>query len=364
MNEQTARNVLLVQAIESSDVKRQVLSDDDRVYASRSANELAQWEAADKKSELTPALFLQKRSEQILKKLEERTPAFAKFNAPTNWLIVAGFALPVGAFLAGIFLDRIADPHRVNLLSLPLLMIILWNLTVYTVMVAGSFSRTPRIHRPDQGFLGRMARLSIHSSRKIPQTLTSAVSRFAVDWMLLSAPLTAARAKRVVHLSSACFAVGAVVSLYARGLVSKYQAGWESTWLDADKVHAILTGLFMPASTLFGLPGFSLADVAALQLPQMNPSGGGAAWVHLYAGTLTLLVILPRLLLSSAAAWTERRLSDDFPVDLGQPYFRKLTQKIGSAEPVVLRVVPYSFTLDEVRDRGLTAVAVMVLGEL
>ena len=42
---------LLMRAIETADTKREILSEDDRVYASRSARELAHWQAAEGKSE-------------------------------------------------------------------------------------------------------------------------------------------------------------------------------------------------------------------------------------------------------------------------------------------------------------------------
>ena len=72
MNEAAARDVLLVKAIESTDQAREVLSDDDRRHASRSARELAQWDAADRKQPLTPALFLHRRAAQVLARLAER----------------------------------------------------------------------------------------------------------------------------------------------------------------------------------------------------------------------------------------------------------------------------------------------------
>jgi hypothetical protein len=49
MNEGTARKVVLMRAIETADAKREILSDDDRLYASRSARELANWQAAEGK---------------------------------------------------------------------------------------------------------------------------------------------------------------------------------------------------------------------------------------------------------------------------------------------------------------------------
>ena len=53
MNEQVARDVVLMRAIETVDIKSEILSQEDRMYASRSAKELAQWQAADSKSPAT-----------------------------------------------------------------------------------------------------------------------------------------------------------------------------------------------------------------------------------------------------------------------------------------------------------------------
>jgi hypothetical protein len=85
--------------------------------------------------------------------------------------------------------------------------------------------------------------------------------------------------------------------------------------------------------------------------------------VHLYGATLFLIVIVPRLVLAALTGWRARRLSRNFPLDLAQPYFRKLADRIGAAGPAVLRVLPYSFTVDEARHRGLAQVAAMALGE-
>lgn len=155
-----------------------------------------------------------------------------------------------------------------------------------------------------------------------------------------------------------------MVSLYARGLMTQYAVGWESTFLDADQVHALLSLLFAPALAVFPIHGFTLADVQALRFVQEPSPAGGARWVHLYAATLFLLVVLPRLLLAAFSGWRAARLSRRFAIDLQQPYYRKLADQIGmGAGPTLLRVLPYSFTLDEARDRGLSAIAVQMFGE-
>ncbi|MDB5727040.1 MAG: hypothetical protein JWQ00_245, partial [Noviherbaspirillum sp.] len=357
------RDVILVWAIESTDHDRQILSEDDRMYATRSAAELAQWDAADKKGAVTPELFLQKRAEQILRKIAERTPAFSRVVAKSAWPRRLGIVLPLLAFLSGALVDRIADPHRVDLLSAPLLLIIGWNLLVYLGMLTAFVRRAAEPRRPRSSLAERMAIGKISVPRKMPRVFTAALARFSEEWLTLSAPLAAARMKRIVHLSAACFAVGAIVSLYARGVLSQYQAGWESTFLNAQQVHLLLSVLFAPAIAVFQLQGFSIADVNALRFGQPVSPAGGARWVHLYAGTLFLLVILPRLVFALAARWKERTLATRFPLDLGQPYFRKLAAGIGSTAPSVLRVFPYSFTVDETRDKNLNTVARALLGD-
>lgn len=363
MDENAARQVMLVRAIETTDTARQILSDDDRAYASQSAQSLAQWDASSSQSAVTPALFLHKRAGLILQRMTERTPSFGAFTAPKNWLRSLANGLPLFALASGALADRVSDPHRVDLLSAPLLLIIGWNLAVYALLLFWWLAPASWVASAQTGWMPRLVNVRASIPARLPKPLAAAAATFAAEWLAASAPLTQARLQRAVHLSAAAFALGAVVSLYARGLLSQYQAGWESTFLDAQQVHSALSMLFLPAMGLFQLPGFSLAQVQALGSPQAGSAGAGAQWVHLYGATLLLLVMLPRLALAGVARWKEKKLSSHFPVDLGHPYFRKLTQNIGPPKPAILRVFPYSFTLDEARDKGLNSVAKLLLGE-
>ena len=363
MNEQVARRVVLVRAIESADTGHQVLSEDDRKYASRSARELAAWQAADSKAAMTQEHFLEQRSDQIIKRLGERTPAFAAFGRRGLGLPGIWAALPVLALFAGALLDRIADPHRVDLLSAPLLFIIGWNLLVYLVLLVWAVIPGRKTGWAGKGLLSRLTVGKAALPRKLPAPLATGITHFMAEWAVLSEPLTRARLSRTVHLSAAAFALGAVLSLYARGLLTQYVAGWESTFLDATQVHTLLSWLFKPVLLLFPfLQGFSLADIEALRFSAGTPASGGERWVHLYGATIGLLVVLPRVILALFAGWRARRLARRFPLELEHPYFRRLADSIGAGTPAVLRVLPYSFTLDEARDRGLWTVAAMALG--
>lgn len=363
MNEQIARDVVLVRAIELADQKKEVLSEDDRMYASRSARELAQWQASDKHADVTPDDFLQQRSEQILKRLAERTPAFAGFARRSTGLRALAWLLPVLALALGAALDRITDPHRVDLLSAPLLLIIAWNLLVYVGLFISLFIPARATGGPKSGLIRRLSVGKLAVPRKVPPVLATGLLGFMGEWSQLSAKLTSARLARTIHLSAAMFALGAVLSLYGRGLLSQYAAGWESTFLDATQVHSLLSWLFAPAIAVFQLQGFSLAEIEVLRFPQTTAPEGGARWVHLYAATIFLLVVLPRLALALAANWRAARLTRRFPLDLDQPYFRKLNETIGAGTGGMLRVLPFSFTVDEARHRGLGQIAIMLFGE-
>jgi len=363
MNEEVARNVVLVRAIETTDVGHAVLSDDDRKYATRSARELAAWQAADSHEAANQHHFLQQRAEQILKRLGERTPAFGAFHKRAPGLTAIWLALPFLAFFAGAALDRIADPHRVDLLSAPLLIIIGWNLLVYLALVAWAIVPMPKKRKSGTPLLQRLSVGKAAVPRKLPAPLAEGVAHYLANWASMSEPLTRARLSRTFHMAAAGFALGAVASLYARGLLTQYVTGWESTFLDAQQVHTLLSWLFTPALTVFPfLQGFTLAEIEGLRFGANAGLAGGERWVHLYGATILLLVIVPRLLLAMFAALAARRLKRHFPIDLDQPYYRKLADSIGAGTPAVLRVIPYSYTVDEPRDRGLWAIAATALG--
>ena len=362
MNEQAARDVVLVRAIETADQRHALLSEDDRRYASRSARELAQWQASHTGTQVTADDFLHQRARQILKRMTERYPAFAAFPEAASNLHFFWTGLPLLGLLAGMFLDQITDPHRVDLLSAPLLLIIGWNLAVYAAILVWPWLPLARLKKTDTAWARLLAFGKTRLPRKLPPALATALMAFSAEWLQLSRRLLLARLGRTLHLGAALFAVGAVVSLYGRGYFSQYAAGWESTFLNAGQVHALLSVLFKPALMVFPLQGFSTGEIEALRFGQSPSSLGGARWVHLYAATLCLLVALPRLLLSSIAHWRARKWSRNFPLELEQPYFRKLLKTLGGA-PGVLRVLPYSFAVDEERDKGLSQLATRLLGE-
>ena len=68
-------------------------------------------------------------------------------------------------------------------------------------------------------------------------------NRFFADWTVLGLPLNSARMALVLHFSAAALALGLMAGLYLRGLVLDYRAGWQSTFLQAPAVQALLDTL-------------------------------------------------------------------------------------------------------------------------
>jgi len=339
MNEQAAGQVLLLRAVETGGPAR--WSDADRAWATRSALQAV---GADAPAEA----FLAARAQAASGRLGAQAPALPRWRGEWAWAVAA---LGLGF---GLLVDHIGSAQRINLLAPPVWAVIAWNLVVYLLLLLPL--RQPGMLRRALG--GWASRLRVpHGSDRSRAAVAQA---FAADWAVVSAPLQGARVALTLHLGAAALALGLLAGMYLRGLVLDYRVGWESTFLDATQVHALLSVLLAPA---LALSGQTLPDVAALQalrLPQ--PGASAAPWIHLYALQLGLLVLLPRLLLALWAGWRARRLQLNLPLPLDQPYFQQLLrQQHGGQTP--LRVWPHAHTPDADAQAALRALCARVFGD-
>jgi hypothetical protein len=241
------------------------------------------------------------------------------------------------------------------------LTIVAWNLVVYVLLAARLAFSLTRDRRPLQGPRRWLSGVTQRGARRLRGVAGAAFASFMDEWSRASAPLLMARAGRVFHLAAALLAIGAIAGLYVRGLVFEYRAGWESTFLEASQVHALLSFLLTPAASLLGTPFPTVAEVEALRWPA-SAGENAARWIHWYALSVAALVVLPRLVLAALARFRERRLSRRFPIALDEPYFRRLLAGF-SPYPVQMRVLPYSYTADEVSLRGLREASRALLGD-
>jgi hypothetical protein len=153
-----------------------------------------------------------------------------------------------------------------------------------------------------------------------------------------------------LHLGAATLAVGAIAGLYVRGIALEYRAGWQSTFLDATDVGRILRVVLAPGAWLTGI---AVPDAAQLRTIGGGSDGENAArWIHLYAGTILLVVIIPRAALAIGAWIAERRQQRSFPVPLADPYFRGLVRgwRQGTAR---VAAVAYSYDIRNVNAEGV-----------
>lgn len=363
MNESAAREVLLVRAVEGADSAGKILTPGDLAHAGRAAAELVRWRAAEKGEPATEEAFVAKRAELLVARIAERAPRPYRAFRSLRWRPWIGVAVPLIALAIGAVAEHIADRRHVSILAFPLLGIVAWNLAVYAWLMARAAITRAKPGSPDPGWLRRLvAGVRSELAARAPGPLAGRLASFGTDWARRSGPLVAARAGRVLHLSAALLAFGAIAGMYVRGLAFEYRAGWESTFLDANAVHAIVEAFLLPAAWLLGqaLPG--VEQIAALRWDGAASGENAARWIHLHATTVVLAVLLPRLALAALAYSRERAFSNRFPLSLEEPYFRRV---LGGwrERPGNVRVAAYAYTPSEPAMERLRRLATRVLGE-
>ena len=352
MNEAAARRAVLVRAFEREEAS-DAWSDEDRTWATQAAAKVeGEGAAAD--------VLVARRAALAVERLATRDKRVPRLLASVAWPAWIGWVIPALAFAAGAAADSVGAGQRVNLLAPPLLALLAWNIAVYAaILVRGTWGLVDARARGLGPIARLLARLA-HVTGAAPKRGGRLAAAFIGDWMQASAGLTAARIGRVLHASAAAFALGALAALYLRGIAFEYRAGWQSTFLEAPAVHALLNALLGPASALTGI---ALPDADGYARLRFSAGEGviAAPWLHLYAVTVGLAVVLPRLLLALGNRWLEARLASRFPLPLDEPYYRALVRSVRE-EPVIARLVPYSVQLSPQATLNLNSLFTQSLG--
>ena len=349
--EDSARRVLLVQAFDMAPDADGVWTAQDRAWATRLTRETV--------PAGTPAAqLLAERTRHALQRLQSRQGAVATMLAQRGggpvWLL--GAVLLGG--LAGLLVDSVGGGQRINLLAPPVWGVIAWNLLVCLMLLLGLLLPLPKAWRWPQGLRRWLA------TRLAGRAGTGAtLQAFQAQWLQTAAPLIAARAALLLHLAALGLALGLVASLYVRGLVLDYRAGWQSTFLEPAQVQTVLGTLLAPASRITGI---ALPDVAALAAMRMGPDAQATApaapWIHLYVAMLALCVGLPRGLLALWAALRAAMLSRRLPLPVRELYIQRLLHQLrGDAAQVHLR--PHGAAPTPAALAGAKALLAGVLGE-
>ena len=335
--ETLARQIILAQAVETSDVQGKFISDLERDQIdSRIAKEMRPaggTHGTDADTSATLGATLAKRAAMVLDIAEGRNRVVAGLQRTRNLQHAMAWVIPVCAFVLGVVVDRVVNPSRVDLLSETFLGLLVWNLVVYAAMLLSIFRRTPQ----QSGWLMELLR---HGAASVPLwrpaggSLGTAIAiQFSKRWQTLTASLTQQRMLYVMHLAAAALAAGTALSLILRGTVKAYTIGWESTLLSAQQVHVVLSILSWPLVQVFGMDPFTIDDVARLQFDTGVGKVGndGSRWLWMYVGLMLAVVVLPRLLLAALSAWRARQLAQHITLDLDAPYFQRIIDNLSPA---------------------------------
>jgi hypothetical protein len=344
--------VCWVRAVEQGQAGGVPWNDEDAASASREARR-AVGEGGDRGK---AQAFVVQRAQIAQARLAQRDAAW---RAPLQdegprawrWLLIA-----LAVALAALIVGNVLGGQRINLLAPPVLGLIVWNLLVYLLMLVAA-------GRGPSAWLARAledARTKL-SSRSAAAPLLAARARFAAEWAVASRGVQPARVATVMHLAAALLAALVVASMYLFGLAFDYRAGWDSTWLDAEQVQRTLQLVFTPATALSGLTVPSIDEMAKLRFADGSAGESAARWIHLYAITLALFVIVPRLLLAAWSAWRAQRALAQRTLPLDEPYFRALLRD-GPALPRPVTVLPYSYALSAPQVKALPKALVDALG--
>ncbi len=358
LSDQGAREVLLLRAYEAlnSDTKDNPLwTQADSLWASRVATESVGPHAS-------AAAFVQARAHAAMQRLAPRDEGVRNALAMRGWRWGWLAVVAVVAFAVGAIVYDVGTHQRIDLLSVPVWAIVLWNVVIYAVLLVAWLRRLggpPRAGGRLRKFIGaRLAAKVAGVTRKTP-----ALASYATAWSRVSWPMTVARAGAVLHLGAAALALGLIAGMYVRGLVLDYRAGWQSTFLESPTVHNVLSKALAPAAWVTGKPLPDEAAVTALRVQSGYEAKGEAApWIHWYAATLGLWVVLPRLLLGLGSllrgAWLARRL----PVAIDDPYHQRLLQHHRSTASSV-RVHAHGSPPDASAALGLQKLVSRVFGD-
>ncbi len=261
------------------------------------------------------------------------------------------------ALVFGFATNLLGPAEKIHVVRNPVLLLVAWNLLVYLVLfavfltqllkrkpVVSPSSTTAGAKQPTNGpreaapavKVPRLAQFLIpslwHLLHRIAlgvgekKKLAEVASRFSVNWYAVAAPLVVARWEVVLHLGALFLATGAVAGMYFEGLFKGYQAIWSSTFITEEPaVSAFVHFLFGPSlwlSELLGLGMVGEIDVVRLLSPQGDKAAG---WIHLFAITVMLTIVIPR---AALAAWQWRNIKRH-RADIGlrlDPYFGEVIE--------------------------------------
>jgi len=353
--------VLLVQACEEHDPDHKFILRYER-EPPRHGNDSRDRLAAEDPLRAGEARVIE-RAEHIVNRLTQKHPvftsAFAVLRMKTPLTLLIGCAL-VGGFLA----DPIGPAGHINLLNFSLLTLLLWNAVIYLRLLYNMVVLQPSRDRLQAGLpglvewllglivKGRLRRLRSDRAQSPDevQWIAASLASYAAHLLQSGRDLLITHARSLLHAAAAALAIGVMVGLYLRGFSFLYKAGWDSTFMQAEGVHTFLSFLFAPASWLLRIPMPSEEAIAELR---GAARANAAVWIHLWAMTTVLFIVLPRTVLAVTAWLRKTRLAADVHLPSNESYFQRLLNPY-RGKGLFVEVLAYSHRVKEADDRLMT----------
>lgn len=292
-----------------------------------------------------------------------RTRAFYLFERLSTWhqsilqlaKVPANWTLPVSllAVLLGLATNLLGPTEKIHIVRNPVFFLVAWNLLVYLDLL---FLLLRNRLRLDPLLIGRLessardrdrsgAQTFIIAPKKIPwmvghlmpriwqfvhkimfgfhntRKLAELTSRFIMHWLSVAGPLVVARWRYLLHLAALCIAAGAIAGMYLRGLLQGYEFIWASTFITSEQtVSGFVSLLFGPSFFISSVLNLGLAeriDIDRLITPQGDKSD---AWIHLFAITVVIAVVIPRGVLALVQFKTIKTRVNSFGLALDKYY--------------------------------------------
>jgi hypothetical protein len=365
LREDDARRLLLVRAVESEDRGEALLTREDRQQAHLSALS-AQQVGGTVAGGRADEAYLARRSQFAFTRLTTRFPALESALSAAHWPRWLNWSIPAAAFLLGAFANEIDSGRRLNIIAFPLLGMLAWNLVIYVLLAVGAARRIAGAPGTASALLARPAHWIAGLSRlgaDTHQPIGRAMAGFAREWAEQSKAITYHRANRTLHLSAAALAAGAVSGMYLRALGFEYRAGWESTFIGAESLHVLLGLVLAPASAIIGIDLPTAERLAQLRWDAGSAGENAGPWIHLYAATALLFILLPRLILAVWSAGNVLRLRRHFPVPGREDFYVRRLLRGAHGHGAEVRIVPYSFHPPHPARRSLQFLLADALGD-
>lgn len=334
VTERLAQKILLIQSFEEADKNFKYLSKNTRLLATQEAREINGHNEE----------MLSKRACLLLDILESQQISVKGLKRTTYFKIYYLLLLWIPLLISGIFVNELGDNRQINILLFPLGGIIFLNIIVYFFMLVKKVFSVPKalkywmsklIHISNNTdikhaqysnisnsqksifsnnlIIGKLLKhLFFNPSSKLLINLKNRFLEFKLSnendytkeankiylkkWIDITLPIASNKVRFGFHIGAIMVVLGTVLGMYVRGLFIEYNVMWESTFITSNSVENLLKIIFSPAAYCLN---YNLPTSSELILLNRNIGLGNAnIWIHLWALTAVIYVVLPRSILA------------------------------------------------------------------